>query len=100
MKKVIIGILILAALAGLTLLVVRVTPNWEGVDDTVVGKYAQQAGHPARKAYIDTDRGDMLLFFFLMAGVAGGFVGGYCFRELFPPEDQRTREVEFSPARV
>ena len=100
MKKVMIGFLILAALAGLTLLVVRVTPNWEGVDDTVVGRYAQQAGHPARKAYIDTDRGDMLLFFFLMAGVAGGFVGGYCFRDLFPPEAGQTADAQFPLAQT
>lgn len=90
MKKVIIWFLIVAVLAGLAFLVTRITPDWKGVDDTVVGKYAEEAGHPARKAYIDTDRGDLLLFFFLIAGVAGGFVGGYCFRELFPPtEDDR-----------
>ncbi len=86
MKKVFIGFLVLAVAVGLTFLVVRVTPKWEGVDDTVVGKYAEEAGRPARRAYIDTDRGDLLLFFFLIAGVAGGFVGGYCFRELFPPQ--------------
>ena len=86
MKRIVIWCLIVAALAGLAFVVVQVTPKWEGVDDTVVGKYAEEAGRPARKAYIDTDRGDLLLFFFLIAGVAGGFVGGYCFRELFPPE--------------
>jgi hypothetical protein len=31
----------------------------------------------------------MLLFFFLIAGTAGGFVGGYCFHELFPPASKR-----------
>jgi len=85
LKKVWTAALALALLAGITFLIVRVTPQWEGVDDTVVGKYAKEAGHPARKALIDTDRGDLLLFFFLIAGTAGGFVGGYYFRELFPP---------------
>jgi len=85
MKKVIIGFLVLAIAAGLAFLVTRVTPDWKGVDDTVVAKYAEEAGRPPIKAYIDTDRGDLLLFFFLIAGAAGGFVGGYCFRELFPP---------------
>jgi hypothetical protein len=35
---------------------------------------------------INTDQGDLLLFFFLVAGTVGGFVAGYCFRELFPPK--------------
>lgn len=88
MKKTILAFLALALAAGLTLVVVRVTPEWEGVDDTVVGKYAKAAGRPAQKAYIDTDRGDLFLFFFLVAGAAGGFVGGYCFRDLFPPKSK------------
>ena len=85
MKKTAIVILIIASLAGLAFFVSKVSPEWEGVDASVVGKYAKEAGRPPRKAYIDTDRGDLLLFFFLIAGVAGGFVGGYCFRSLFPP---------------
>ena len=86
MKKLWTWGLALALVAGITFWIVRVTPEWEGVDETVVGKYAKEAGHPARKALIDTDRGDLLLFFFLIAGTAGGFVGGYYFRELFPPQ--------------
>jgi len=91
MKKAWIAALILAAISVVTFLIVRVTPEWEGVDETVVGKYAKEAGHPAQKAYIDTDRGDMLLFFFLIAGTAGGFMGGYYFRELFPPRPTETK---------
>jgi len=91
MKKAWTASLILALVAGITFLIVRITPQWEGVDDTVVGKYAKEAGHPAKKAYIDTDRGDLLLFFFLIAGTAGGFVGGYYFRELFPPRQSDSK---------
>lgn len=58
---------------------------WEGVDRTVVEKFASEAGRPAREPLINTDRGDLLLFVFLAAGVVGGFVAGYCFRALFPP---------------
>jgi len=76
MKKTIISILILVAMAGLAFLITQVTPDWKGVDDTVVDKYAEEAGRPSRKAYIDTDRGDLLLFFFLIAGAAGGVVAG------------------------
>lgn len=74
-------VIVAAALVyGLTLLK---KTGWQGVDDTVVNKYAEAAGHPAWKPFINTDQGDMLLFFFLIAGTAGGFVAGYAARELF-----------------
>jgi len=60
--------------------------KWSGVDETVVEKFAEQAGRPPREPLINTDQGDLLLFFFLVAGAVGGFVGGYYFRELFPPK--------------
>ncbi len=59
--------------------------DWPGVDEAVVEKVAEEAGHPAREPYINTDKGDVLLFLFLVAGAVGGFVAGYCFRGLFPP---------------
>ncbi|NQT21379.1 MAG: cobalt ABC transporter permease [Planctomycetes bacterium] len=58
--------------------------DWPGVDETVVEKFAEEAGRPPREPYMNTDKGDLLLFLFLVAGAAGGFVSGYCFRELFP----------------
>ena len=64
-------------------------PKWSGVDETVVEKYAEKAGRPARKPFINTDQGDLLLFVFLVAGAAGGFVGGYYYRELFPAKKKR-----------
>lgn len=69
-----------ALVYGLTLVQKK---EWQGVDDTVVNKYAAAAGHPAWKPLINTDQGDMLLFFFLIAGTCGGFVAGYASRELF-----------------
>lgn len=87
MKKVLItAALVLAFAAGLTFLLGSQSVKWAGVDETVVEKYATAGGRPARKPYINTDQGDLLLFFFLIAGTAGGFVAGYCFRELFPSE--------------
>ena len=59
--------------------------EWDGVDKTVVEKFAHEAGRPAREPLINTDRGDLLLFVFLAAGAVGGFVAGYCYRSLFPP---------------
>lgn len=60
--------------------------QWPGVDETVVERFAEDAGHPPRDPYINTDQGDLLLFVFLIGGAAGGFLGGYYFRELFPPD--------------
>ena len=63
----------------------RAASDWNGVDTTVVEKFAREAGRPARQPLLDTDRGDLLLFVFLIAGAVGGFVAGYCYRSLFPP---------------
>jgi hypothetical protein len=59
--------------------------SWSGVDETVIEKFAEQAGRTAREPFINTDQGDLLLFAFLVAGIIGGFIGGYSFRVLFPP---------------
>jgi hypothetical protein len=97
MKKALLTISLLAALAlGAYWLLRHSSGAWDGVDETVVGKYARQAGHPPRKPYINTDQGDLLLFAFLIAGVCGGFVGGYYFRELFPPSGAATSEQRLS----
>lgn len=61
------------------------THEWSGVDEKVIEHYAEVAGRPARDPYINTDQGDILLFLFLSAGIAGGFISGYCFRVVFPP---------------
>jgi hypothetical protein len=58
-------------------------PSWPGVDEAVVEKIAAEAGRPKRRPFIDTDRGDLLLFVFLSAGIVGGFAFGYSYRQLF-----------------
>jgi ABC-type cobalt transport system substrate-binding protein len=57
--------------------------TWSGVDESVVQKVAAEHGRTAWKPFINTDQGDMLLFVFLLAGTAGGFLIGYNFRKLF-----------------
>ena len=57
--------------------------QWKGVDETVVEKIAGEHGRAASLPLINTGKGDMLLFVFLVAGVAGGFVLGYTYRVLF-----------------
>lgn len=63
--------------------------GWDGVDVKIVEKFAREAGRPPREPLIDTERGDLLLFVFLVAGAVGGFVAGYCYRALFPPRKER-----------
>ncbi|MEK6727328.1 MAG: hypothetical protein AABY28_01480 [Candidatus Omnitrophota bacterium] len=57
--------------------------NWAGVDETVVEKFAEEGGRKPWKPFINTDQGDLLLFAFLLAGCAGGFVFGFYWRILF-----------------
>jgi cobalt/nickel transport system permease protein len=56
--------------------------KWQGVDESVVERLAKEHGREAHKPLINTDQGDLLLFVFLLAGAAGGFVAGYCWRSL------------------
>lgn len=57
--------------------------TWEGVDHSVIEKFAEEAGRSPRRPLINTARGDMLLFVFLIAGAAAGFIAGYHYRKLF-----------------
>lgn len=58
--------------------------RWQGIDETVVEKFAADAGRKPLPPVIDAGRGDLLLFLFLLAGAIGGFVGGYYYRDVFP----------------
>jgi ABC-type cobalt transport system substrate-binding protein len=80
--------------AGLYFAMKHTRGTWAGVDETVVEKYARQAGHPPRKPLINTDQGDLLLFCFLIAGTGGGFAAGYYFRDLFPPDREQQPEAK------
>ncbi len=64
-------------------LMLSAASEWAGVDQTVVGRFAEQAGRHSWRPLLDTDQGDLLLFLFLCAGIVGGFVIGYYFRVLF-----------------
>lgn len=56
--------------------------SWTGVDEAVVEKIAKEHGRGSVDPLINTDKGDILLFVFLIAGAVGGFAGGYCWRML------------------
>jgi cobalt/nickel transport protein len=84
MKKTVKTVLIvLGAALGLWVFLLAAEGQWAGVDETVIEHIAEQAGRPARDPLINTDQGDILLFVFLIAGAAGGFVAGYQYRRLF-----------------
>ena len=84
MKKIIILAFVLCCISfGSVLANESESASWSGVDESVVEKFAVQAGRPPRDPYINTDQGDLLLFVFLLAGACGGFVAGYYFRMLF-----------------
>ncbi len=70
--------------------------SWSGVDETVIEKFAEKAGRPAREPFINTDQGDLLLFVFLLAGAVAGFAAGYWFRVLFPPRRSKQEELAAS----
>lgn len=57
--------------------------TWTGIDVSIVGKYANKYGRPSREPYINTDKGDLLLFVFTFAGVVGGFIIGFNAYRLF-----------------
>jgi cobalt/nickel transport protein len=78
LMSVLLGVLLLAGFGKQGL-----CEKWPGVDEAVVSKVATEANRPPREPFIPLE-GDALLFAFLMAGVVGGFVGGYYFRDLFP----------------
>lgn len=55
--------------------------SWDGVDEAVVEKISKEHGREAKAPLLDPS-GDLLLFAFLVAGAAGGFVAGYYWRQL------------------
>lgn len=79
------ALLFIVSLAASCLLITNVViaaDKWEGVDKSVVEKYAADHGRQPREPLINTDQGDLLLFVFLVAGTAGGFAAGYYWRVL------------------
>jgi hypothetical protein len=56
--------------------------KWQGVDEAVVEKIAGAHHREARPPLINMGQGDLLLFVFLAAGAAGGFITGYYWRKL------------------
>ena len=62
--------------------------KWGGVDESVVEKFAEEHGRAPADPVINTDQGDLLLFMFLIGGLAGGFAAGYYWRMLTEKKEQ------------
>jgi cobalt/nickel transport system permease protein len=65
--------------------------RWAGLDETVVERVSAEAGNPRWRTWLD-DSGDLPLFLFLSAGIAGGFALGYGYRAVFSPRQHEGRE--------
>lgn len=48
----------------------------------IAGKYAEKVGAVPRDPYINTDKGDILLFLFCFGGVVAGFYLGYNWKKI------------------
>ncbi len=72
---------------------VNASEKWQGVDESVIEKFAKEHGIEPKEPLINTDQGDLLLFVFLIAGVAGGFIAGYYWRELINYKDRNIEKA-------
>lgn len=79
----------LIAIAGIfAVMVIYMTFTYDevpGADEkiiSVVEEYADKAGVARRDPYINTDKGDILLFLFCAAGLVSGFYLGYNWRDI------------------
>jgi cobalt/nickel transport protein len=70
--------------------------EWPGVDETVIGHFAEAAGRPEPAFALDWVRGDLLLFAFLCAGLLAGGLIGFFARAIFvePREHKRGGDAE------
>lgn len=57
--------------------------TWEGIDEAVIGRFAEAAGRHDTGPVFAGLEGDLLLFAFLWAGLIAGFALGYLSRVLF-----------------
>ena len=84
-------LLLLAVFFCILPAVTSASEKWSGVDESVIEKVAKEHDREAREPLINTDQGDLLLFVFLLAGVVGGFIGGYYWRALVEKRGEKTQ---------
>jgi len=81
----VIAVLALAVL-GITGLAgenpVKEAGQWSDTTDVLSNLAAAQAGRETREPFINTEQGNMLVFFFGLGGIISGFAIGYNWRRL------------------
>lgn len=80
-----LGVFGSAALSGQN--IVREEGQWSDATDVLSGRAATEAGRQARDPLINTEQGNMLVFFFCLGGVIGGLIIGYNCRRLLVDEE-------------
>lgn len=81
-----IGIIVLIAFIAMVVFIANSDLEMPGADEHVGGianQYAEKVGAGERDPYINTDKGDLLLFMFALGGAIAGFWLGYNWRDLF-----------------
>lgn len=88
-----IGKKVMLFVAGFAVLVVMAIvfgqADFQGADVAVTNladRFAEKVGAGSRDPFINTDKGDLLLFLFALSGLVSGFFLGYQWRSLFPKE--------------
>ncbi|MCX7913785.1 MAG: hypothetical protein N2511_04285 [Thermodesulfovibrionales bacterium] len=66
--------------------------KWQGVDESVIERFAKSFGIEPKEPLINTDQGDLLLFLFLVSGGVSGFIAGYYWRVLTEQRDKKSRQ--------
>ncbi len=64
----------------------------EKVNNVAEG-YAREVGAGERSPFINTDKGDLILFVFTIGGAVAGFFIGYTWRDLFGKQASTTENV-------
>jgi len=89
MSKKLVIILVVVAFMGLITAIAVSDLKMPGADvrvGSIADRYAKEVGTGTRDPYINTDKGDLLLFMFAIGGTVAGFWLGYNWRDLFGQE--------------
>ncbi len=88
-------ILVLAVIGSIAFARSHGDGPWIDATDTVAEEGAATVGREAADPLINTDQGNMLVFFFTLAGLAGGSVVGYYWRkELIENKKEAARGLD------
>lgn len=85
---IVIGILVMAVAGSIIFAKAHEEGPWIDTTDVVSEQSANALGRQAAEPLINTDQGNMLVFFFTLAGVVGGSIVGYYWRKLMTDKDK------------